>query len=133
VNDFQNFQGIWQAVWLAEDGRKVTGEEVQRTGLTISGDRYTFQLPDHASFGIIGGDRSRNRGSLDFVVEGPQAAGTKRLGIYLLMDDELTVCMAQPGRERPTSFGPRRGNGHSVYLLRRFTPSRVRRIDEAAR
>jgi len=132
VDDLQDFQGIWQAVWLAEKDRKMTAEEVKKTRLTISEDRYTFHLADYTFHGFIGSiDRTRNRGAVDFVAEGPSAAGKTCLGIYLLEDDELTVCVAPPGRERPTSFSPQRGSGHSLYLLRKYVPSTVRLVEEA--
>jgi len=132
VDDLQDFQGIWQAVWLAEKGRKMTAEEVKETSLTITGNRYTFHLADYTFHGIIGRiDRTRNRGAVDFVAEGPRAAGKTCLGIYLLEDDELTVCVAPPDRERPDSFSPQRGTGHSLYLLRKYVPSRVCPVEEA--
>jgi uncharacterized protein (TIGR03067 family) len=132
VDDLQDFQGTWQAVWLAQDGRKMSAEEVGRTSLTISGDRYTFHLGDADWSGTIDtAERTRKRGAVDFVAEGPRAAGTTCLGIYVLGDDELSVCVSPPGRERPTSFAPRRGSGRSLYLLSRCVPSGVRPVVEA--
>jgi uncharacterized protein (TIGR03067 family) len=132
VDELHDFQGTWQAVWLAEDGRKMTPDEVQRTGLTISGDRYTFHLKEFDLHGVIGRvDRTRNRGAVDFVPEGQGDAGKTCLGVYVLEDDELSVCVAPPGRDRPTSFAPQRGSGHSLYLLRRCVPSRVRPVQAA--
>ena len=120
MDELHDFQGTWQAVWLAEDGRKMTPDEVQRTGLTISGDRYTFHLADLDLHGTIGRiDRTRNHGPVDFVSDGPEGAGKTCLGIYLLQGDKLAVCVAPPGWERPRSFAPRRVSGHSLYLLKR--------------
>jgi len=97
MDDLQDFQGMWQAVWLAEAGRKMTAEEVKKTRLMIWGNRYTFHLADCTFHGIIGKiDRTRNRGAVDFVAEGPRAAGKTCLGIYLLEDDELSLCVAPP-------------------------------------
>jgi uncharacterized protein (TIGR03067 family) len=132
VDDLQDFQGTWQALWRAEDGRQVSGAEVKRTRLTLSGDRYTFHLGDYDLHGVIGRiDRTRNRGAVDFVAEGPRAAGKTCLGIYLLQGDKLAVCVAPPGWERPRSFAPRRVSGHSLYLLERYVPSGVRPVEEA--
>jgi len=132
VDDLQDFQGIWQAVWLAEKGRKMTAEEVKETSLTITGNRYTFHLADYTFHGTISRIAStHNCGAVDFVAEGPSSIGKTLLGIYLLEDDELTVCVAPPERERPTSFSPQRGSGHSLYLLRKYVPSWVRPVEEA--
>ena len=132
MDDLQDFQGIWEAVWLAEAGRKMTAEEVKKTTLTISGNRYTFHLANYTFHGIIGKiDRTRNCGAVDFVAEGPRSIGKTCLGLYLLEDDELTVCVAPPDQERPTSFAPQPGSGHSLYLLRKYVPSSVYPVKEA--
>jgi uncharacterized protein (TIGR03067 family) len=132
VNDLRDFQGTWWAVWLAEDGRRMTADEVKRTRLTISGERFTFHLADYDLHGVIAGiDPTRTHGAVDFVADGPGATGKTSLGLYLLEGDELNVCVAPPGRERPTSFAHQRGSGHSLYLLRRFVPSRVRPVEAA--
>jgi uncharacterized protein (TIGR03067 family) len=133
VDDLQDFQGTWQAVWLADDGRKMTAEEVGEVRLMISGDHYMLRRGGSESHGIIGRTaRARNHGTVDFVAEGPGGAGEPCRGIYVLEGDDLTVCVAPPGRERPASFAARRGSGHSLYLLRRHLPSRVRPVEEAA-
>ena len=132
MDELHDFQGTWQAVWLAEDGHERTAEEVQRTRLTISGDRYTFHLADFDLHGTIGRiDRTRNHGPVDFVSDGPEGAGKTCLGIYVLEDDELNVCVAPAGNERPTSFAPKWGSGHSLYLFKKYVPSRVRPVQAA--
>lgn len=132
VDELQDFQGTWQAVWLAEDGQKFTAEEVRSTTLTISGDVYTFHLPDQVFHGVIGRIvRNRNCGAMDFDANGPSATGKTCLGIYVLEDDELMVCVAPPGQDRPRSFARHRGGGNWVFLLKRYVPSRLCPVAEA--
>ena len=120
MDDLQDFQGTWQAVWLAADGRKRTAAEAGRTRLTIAGDGYTLRLGEVVSHGVIAGiDPTRSHGAVDFVPAGRDGSGGRSLGLYALGDDELAVCVAAPGEGRPTSFAPRRGGGHSLYLLKR--------------
>jgi uncharacterized protein (TIGR03067 family) len=133
VDDLQDFQGTWRAVWLAQDGRKRSAAEARRTNLTVAGKRYTFRLGDAVWSGTIAkADRWGNCGAVDFIAEGQATAGKTCLGIYVLGDGELSVCVAPPGRERPTSFAPRPGGGHSLYLLSRSKPSKERPVAEAA-
>jgi uncharacterized protein (TIGR03067 family) len=132
MDDLQDLQGTWLAVWLAQNGRKIIPEQVRRTSVTVSGNRYTLHLgDDHRSGTIDRIHRIRNRGSVDFIADGAQAAGKRYLGIFVLEDDELSVCVAPAGRERPLSFARRPGSGHSLYLLKRFVPSRIRTVEEA--
>jgi uncharacterized protein (TIGR03067 family) len=132
VDELQDFQGTWQAVWLAADGRKMPAAEIGRTRLTIAGDRYTFHFVDHEWSGAIDRvDRTgKNRGPVDFVAEVGKGKAEKFLGIYLVADDELTFCVAPAGQERPTSFSPRRGSGHRLYLLKKEVSSSVRLVEE---
>jgi uncharacterized protein (TIGR03067 family) len=135
MSDLQDFQGTWRAVWLAEDGRRRTADEVKGTRLTISGDRYTLHLGDYECHGTITGvNPGKNRGAVDFVAdERPDGGGRRFLGLYVLEGDEFTVCVAPPGKERPTAFECRPGSGHWLYLLRRLAPSRVCPAEEALR
>jgi uncharacterized protein (TIGR03067 family) len=128
VNDFwQDFQGTWYAVLLAEDGRKGDPEEVKRTRLTVSGNRYTLREGDYEFHGVLTGiDPARNRGPVDFLADGGHHGVENRfLGIYVLEDDELSVCVAGPGRDRPAEFNSRAGSGRRLYLFKRYVPSRV--------
>jgi uncharacterized protein (TIGR03067 family) len=40
-------------------------------------------------------------------------------GIYELNGDTLRVCLAPPGKERPTEFSARAGSGNSLAVYRR--------------
>jgi uncharacterized protein (TIGR03067 family) len=124
----QDFQGTWRAVWLAEDGRRRTRDEIKRTRLTLSGDRYTLRLGGYEFHGTITGvDPGTSRGAIDFVVGGGQnGEGRRCLGLYVLEGDEFTVCVAPPGQERPTAFESRLGSGHWLYLLKRCPPAGTR-------
>ncbi len=134
MDAWQDFQGTWRAVWLAEDGRKLSAEAVGDTRLTISGHRYTLRSRGHDFRGTMSRvGRTRRRGAVDFVADGPADGRQAWRGIYVLGDDELSVCVAPPGRKRPTSFAARRGSGHSLYLLKRCVPSAARPVAEAVR
>ncbi len=133
MDDWHDFQGTWQAVWLAQDGRKMTAEEVTDTTLTILGDRYTLRRGGHAFHGTISRvDRTRRGGAVDFLADEPAESGRTWPGIYVLNDDELNICVAPPGGERPTSFAARRGSSDSLYLFRRQVAAATRPVEPAA-
>jgi uncharacterized protein (TIGR03067 family) len=123
MHEMHDFQGTWRALLLVDDGRRRNAEELKRTSVTITGDRYTLRRGDFAFDGVITGiDPTRNHGAVDFVADGRDGTSRRSLGLYVLEDDELTVCVAAPGQARPTSFAPRRGDGHCLYLLKRCAP-----------
>jgi uncharacterized protein (TIGR03067 family) len=130
MSSLQDFEGTWQAVLQVEDGQGRYADELRGT---VSGDQYTLHRGGYSYHGTSRGiDPGWNHGPIDFVVTGPEGAGKRWLGIYVLEDQELTVCVARPGRARPESFAPGRANGHWLYLLKRCAPAEVR-VAEGAR
>jgi uncharacterized protein (TIGR03067 family) len=130
MSELRDFQGTWRALLLVDDGRKRDAEEVAWTTVTIAGDRYTLRQGAYASHGVVAGiDPCRNHGAVDFVARGRDGADRTWPGTYVLEDDELTVCVAPPGQARPTSFTPRRGSGHCLYLLKRCVHSWARPVE----
>lgn len=118
-----DFRGTWQAVWLEADGHVRPAEETHKTQVMVSGDRYVLRLRGHAFQGvIIRADPTQGPNAVDFLRSGGAArAGERFPGIYLLEGDELTVCVAPPGGERPREFGCRAGSGCWLYMLRRVS------------
>ena len=38
-------------------------------------------------------------------------------GIYKFDDDKLTLCLAEPGKDRPKAFAGKAGSGHTLLVL----------------
>ena len=134
MDAWQKFEGTWQAVWLAEDGRKRTVEEGRRHEPSDLG-RPLHAAPGRAR---LPGDRQtggRHPPPWGCRFRGRRAGGRPggTAGLCVLGDDELSLCVAPPGRERPTSFAARPGGNHSLCLLRRHVPSAARPVAGAMR
>jgi uncharacterized protein (TIGR03067 family) len=124
MTDLQNIQGEWQAVWLEDDGRKIPAPKVKKTTVMISGDSYTLHQGDQNFSGVITRvDPLENPATIDFLrARGSDGPSKNYQGIYLLEGDELSICVAPPGKARPMDFDSRRGSGYWLYLLRRVIP-----------
>ena len=122
MKDFENFQGTWQAVGLEENGRKRPLAEVRGTTVTVSGDRYILHLRGRRFEGLITRiDPTRKPREVNFFgIDGLGSIDKRFLGIYLVEDDELTVCVAPSGRARPTTFEPQPGSRYWLYHLNRL-------------
>lgn len=57
--------------------------------------------------------------AIDFEITQGVDAGKKRLGIFKIDGDQLTLCLAVPGQKRPTDFTVTAGNQHSISLWKR--------------
>jgi uncharacterized protein (TIGR03067 family) len=116
--DLKAMQGTWEAVSHEEDGRKATEEERKKAQvrLVVKGDEYTI------SFGkTVGGkgtlklDPGKKPKQIDVVLGDGPFKGKAMLGIYELKGDELRVCTAMPGKERPKEFSTKKGSQR--YLI----------------
>jgi uncharacterized protein (TIGR03067 family) len=57
-------------------------------------------------------DPTQNPKAVDVLITAGPLKGKTRLGIYKIEGDIETVCLAQPGKTRPTSFDSRQGAIH---------------------
>ena len=64
-------------------------------------------------------DPSRKPKGIDVTPED----GKPILGIYQIDGDTHKVCLAEPGRERPTEFTTQPESGRSLYVMRRAKPA----------
>ena len=124
MTDLQNIQGEWQAVGLEDDGRTIPAAKVKQTTVTVSGQGYTLRQGGQVISGVIARiDPSANPATIDFRrARGSDGPGQSYRGIYLLEGDEFSVCVAPPGKARPTDLDSGRGSGCWLYLLRRVVP-----------
>ena len=121
MKDLDQFQGAWQAVGLEENGRQRPAAEVRGARLTVSGNRYTLDLRGRHFQGLITRiDPTRRPGEVNFFgIEGRGSVDKRFLGIYRLEDGALAVCLAPPGKHRPTTFEPGPGSSYSLCVLGR--------------
>ncbi len=59
---------------------------------------------------------------LDIATGSPDILRTE--AIYSLQGDDLTYCIAPPGRPRPAAFATKAGDGHTLVVLKRRAPAR---------
>jgi uncharacterized protein (TIGR03067 family) len=121
--------GVWKVMSGEVDGKEV-GERFEATPWVVTGATFTARLPFEGK-GEFAYKRTEvdKRGAID--IEVLQAERTdlgirKRvyLGIYALEGDDLKVCYALPGKERPTAFATKPGSGTVLFVLKRESGSR---------
>jgi uncharacterized protein (TIGR03067 family) len=113
-------KGIWQAVSAEVDGRKANPMELEKTFLTIEGDRYSLRLPEATRKGTFKIDAGKTPKQIDVTAaDGPEKGKTLR-GIYELKGATLRYCVAEPEKDRPTEFASKAGSGRRLYVLKRM-------------
>lgn len=117
--DLAKFQGTWVVESVLADGKELPAEVVKAFKMTFKGDAYTVALGAEKTEGTIYLDASKNPRTIDIVPDNGPDRGKKQPGIYELDGDQLKICAAQPGKERPTTFDTKDKIGYTLMTLRR--------------
>ena len=97
----EKLQGSWILTALEQQGKPVPQAQLamMRIKLTFSGDKVTFEYPDHTEAGTYTLNTARNPKTVDVVT----AQNTSK-GIVRLEGDNLMICGVPAGEERPAEF-----------------------------
>lgn len=128
-SDGSRLQGTWEITSVVDEGVLVPDDLVraryaQDGRFTIKGQTITFLTPGtHQQRTILCVlDDKVSPKTIDL----GGAERTNGKGIYLLADDVLMLCIAEPGvRRRPTEFSARKGEPQLLMTLKRVKPAAV--------
>src|SRR5262249_49727724 len=109
--------GEWTMVSVIADGQAVP-EAIAKTGKRVAkGNETTVtiagQLVMKATFTI---DPTKKPKTIDYAMTDGPTKGQKQYGIYEIDGDTVRVCFAAPGKDRPTEFASKPGNGHTLTV-----------------
>ncbi len=117
-------QGDWAAFSFVRDGEKLPDDDAQALFRTVKGRDYTVsrfnKVVGNGSFTL---DATKTPKTIDFQPTAPagQPSGTTKpmLGIYEFDGEKLKMCIAPPGRDRPTAFESKAGTGMTITVWER--------------
>lgn len=115
-SDFDRFQGSWILVSREFEGLKPQSPKEVGFKVTFQGNKVTLEQQ--------GKTFPSGTFELDPMLE-PKSYDRKLLngktgkGIYEFDGDELKICLAAPGDDRPTDFSTRPGDGRSLLIYKR--------------
>jgi uncharacterized protein (TIGR03067 family) len=114
--DLEQMQGKWQMISMERDGKKLPDPLVKTYKRVVKGNEYRVTwVEDGQATGldtVMTLDPRQSPKAVDILLGNGQFKGKKRLGIYRIAGDMETVCLAQPGKTRPTAFDSRQGAIH---------------------
>ena len=119
--DRQRYEGTWQVVSLEADGNKSAEEDAKKITVVNEADgKWSIEVEGKVvARGTSELDPTKKPKAVDLTVTEGESSGKTALGIYEFKDDTRTVCLAQPGKDRPTEFAAPAGSGHILAVLKR--------------
>jgi uncharacterized protein (TIGR03067 family) len=122
--ELKRLAGSWQAVSYALDGKEAPAEDLKKVKLRIDAHGKTAAQSEGKTFlaSTIRVDPGWNPKTIDIAFTEGDRKGKTALGIYKLDGDTLTICRANPGKDRPSAFSSTPGSGLTLMSYRRDRP-----------
>jgi uncharacterized protein (TIGR03067 family) len=117
-------QGTWTIESFTLEGNTVDPEQLKNWRRIVERNHVTWKNGDQMMVELdIKFDATKTPHTLDSTIKTGESSGHTLLAIYELKDDQLKVCFAKPGAERPKDFSSESGSGQSLYVARRIGKS----------
>jgi uncharacterized protein (TIGR03067 family) len=121
-NDLAKFQGSWRFVSVIADGTPALQEQIKGSVLTNEGTTFTFKDPgskdpSSSGAGTFRIDATKDPRQMDITFGTGPDKGQTVYGIYRFEGNKARVCLALPGKPRPTQFESPSGGGLVLEVL----------------
>jgi uncharacterized protein (TIGR03067 family) len=120
--ELKKFEGTWRTDRVEAEGKAIPLEGFQSDRLILEGDRFKSKTPRGTLSGVFQVNPAVVPKTIDVTFTDGPAKGKTHEGIYELEGDTYKVCMAHPGKPRPTEFVTRPGSGDFLQVLKREKP-----------
>jgi uncharacterized protein (TIGR03067 family) len=122
--DLAKFQGTWTATSYIVDGKAPSKKLLKSLKLTVKEDVSAFTKEGETTHGTYRLDPSKKPKTLDILfTDGPHQGKTSKC-IYELKGDALRICLASPGKKRPTALASKAGSGLTLEAWKRSKPEK---------
>jgi uncharacterized protein (TIGR03067 family) len=116
----KELHGTWSYLMLNGDGKELREAQLEGFECIYRGDEFTFRVGEFTTMhGKYTLSPAKNPKAIDFIPTDRAHKGKTFLGIYRREGDELQVCYAAPGHERPTDFTAKAGSHRTLIVLKK--------------
>jgi uncharacterized protein (TIGR03067 family) len=113
--------GTWRVISLEKDGKKTTAEQLDKTRSIFNADGKAMVQREGKPIiqGSIKIDPTRKPKQSEATYTQGELKGKTVLGIYEVDGNNMKICYALPGKDRPTEFSSTEGSGHVLIIYKR--------------
>jgi uncharacterized protein (TIGR03067 family) len=119
--ELKKLAGHWTVSQQEHGGKKVAAKDLADLAVEIAGARLTTRERGDVKEGssIVALDHKAKPAAI--ILKITTGADVDRVvkGIYKLEGDTLTICVAEPDKDRPTAFASKEGTGHTLLVFKR--------------
>jgi uncharacterized protein (TIGR03067 family) len=120
----KQIDGTWRIVALEIDGNKAMEEYVRKlTVVTSSDGTWSLRSDDkEITKGTSTFDPMKTPKTIDFTPADGEGKADQYLGIFEIGENTGKLCVAPPGKERPTEFSSKPDSQHILVTFEREKP-----------
>lgn len=119
--ELKKFAGAWAVVEEEHGGKKKPMKELASQVVSVEGAKATTKDGDEVrdETEVILLDPKAKLAAIDLKITSGDDKGKVVKGIYRFDDEKVTLCLAEPGKDRPTQFAAKEGDGQTRLVLLR--------------
>jgi uncharacterized protein (TIGR03067 family) len=119
--ELMKVQGKWIVTEHVHGGMNTPAKKLANLSLEVQGSKMITREAGALKEGttIIGLDPEAKPGSLDLKVDTGDDTGKVVKAIWKLSGDTLTICVAEPGKDRPKEFEGKKDSGHTLMVFKK--------------
>ncbi|HEV3235944.1 MAG TPA: TIGR03067 domain-containing protein [Gemmataceae bacterium] len=121
-NDLKALAGNWQVVSREVDGEKADQKAIEATRVTMDRDGIATVKREGKTIRKskwTNLDTAKDPKTVDVEVIEGENKGKVYLGIYRVEENNMTFCLANPDKKRPTTFSTEAGSGCTLISFKR--------------
>lgn len=117
----KGLQGKWAVASMEHGGKHSKPADLAALTLEIDGTRFTARdgVDTKEDAKVIALQARAKPATIDLQITAGTDLDKVIRGIWKRDGDALTVCVAEPAKERPKAFAAREGTGHTLFVFRR--------------
>ena len=113
----KDLEGDWEVKSALKDGKDASPPV--KAVMTFKGDSATMKMGDMTHTATIQVDATKTPRAIDVTPQDGPEKDKMSLCIYEVKDDELNLCVADPGKDRPKELSGKEGSGNMLITLKR--------------